>query len=67
MKTPARMEDLRHVRTGLSAFDIHEACNESAKLKEIEAQKATLGVRYLLHPANAPEKGIYNNQGTRLQ
>ena len=53
MKTPARMTDLRHVRTGLSAFDSHEACNESAKLKEIEAQKATLGVRYLLHPANA--------------
>lgn len=67
MKTPARNEDLRHVRTGLSKLDIHEACNESAKLKEIEAQKAALGVKYVLHPNNAPAKGIYNNQGTRLQ
>lgn len=59
--------DLRHVHTRLSQFEIHEACNESAKLKEIEAQKAALGVKYVLHPDNAPAKGIYNNQGTRLQ
>lgn len=67
MKTPARNQDIKALATGLSAFDIHEACNESAKLKEIEAQKAALGVKYVLHPDNAPAKGIYNNQGTRLQ
>ena len=67
MKTPAKMVDLRHVRTGLSQIDIHEALNESAKLKEIEAQKAALGTRWLLHPSKAPAKGVYNNQGTRLQ
>ena len=60
MKTPAPMTDLRHVRTGLSKMDIHEAINECAKLKEIRAQIAELGEKYLLHPANAPAKGVYN-------
>lgn len=67
MKTPARNSDLRHVRTGLSKMDIHEAINESAKLKEIKAQIAELGERYLLHPANAPAKGTYHpTTGLRL-
>lgn len=66
MKTPARNQDIKNLRTGLSALDIHEARNESAKLKDAEiiaAQIAYLGERYLLHPKNAPVKGVYNERG----
>ena len=61
-----KMTDLRHIRTGLSALDIHEACNESAKLKEqrvIEQQIAYLGDRYICSKANAPVKGNYDHRG----
>lgn len=63
MKTPAPMTDLRHVRTGLSKLDIHEAINECKKLKQIQE----LGDAYLLHPKNAPARGTYNPlTGARL-
>lgn len=55
--------DLRHVETDLSYEEMQECRLAGLRQKEI----AELGDRYLLHPANAPEKGQYNNQGTRLQ
>ena len=66
MRTPAQMEDIKAWRTGLTRLEAHEACNESAKLKDqrvIEQQIAYLGPKYLLHKANAPAKGVYNERG----
>lgn len=54
-----KMTDLRHIETGLSALDRHEAINECKKLKQI----AELGERYLLHKANAPKRGNYDRRG----
>ncbi|WP_354686710.1 hypothetical protein [Cupriavidus necator] len=56
MKTPEKMMDLRHVRTGLSANEIKLAILESRRLQQIRE----LGDAYLLAPANAPKRGTYN-------
>lgn len=56
MKTPARNSDLRHVKTGLSAMERHEAILEGRRLQQIRE----LGDAYLLHPSKAPAKGVYN-------
>lgn len=55
--------DLRHIETDLSDEEKHLAILESRRLQQIRE----LGDAYLLHPKNAPAKGFYNNQGTRLQ
>lgn len=56
MKTPARMEDLRHVETNLSDEEMQECRLAGLRQKEI----AELGDRYVLHPKNAPERGAYH-------
>lgn len=58
-----KMTDLRHVETDLSDDEKKLAILESRRLQQI----SELGDAYLLHPDNAPAKGIYNNQGVRLQ
>lgn len=63
MKTPARNQDIKALRTGLSKMDIHEAILESRRLQQIRE----LGDAWLLHKANAPERGVYNPwTGARL-
>ncbi|WP_133254666.1 hypothetical protein [Paraburkholderia unamae] len=58
-----RMIDLRHVETGLSEREKREAVEECQRLR----QREQLGTRHLLHPANAPRKGVYNPlTGARL-
>lgn len=64
MKTPARMEDLRHVDTGLSANDKAEARRAGLAQKAI----AALGSRYTCAKVHAPARGVYNQlTGARLQ
>lgn len=58
-----KMTDLRHIETGLTEQQKREAIAECARMK----QRAMLGTRYLLHPANAPQRGTYNPlTGARL-
>lgn len=55
--------DLRHVATNLTAEQERELFEE----RERRRQRDMLGTRYLLHPANAPQRGIYNPlTGVRL-
>lgn len=55
--------DLRHYDTGLTDDKRREAILECRRLKQIDA----LGTRHLMHPANAPAKGAYNElTGVRL-
>ena len=64
MKTPARNEDLRHITTGLSAEEARAAREEGLRQK----QRQALGSKYLCHPANAPQRGRYNElTGAKLQ
>lgn len=63
MKTPARNEDLRHFESDLTPMEKHEAILESRRLLQIRE----MGEAWVAHPKNAPAKGFYNNQGTRLQ
>ncbi|WP_059416194.1 hypothetical protein [Cupriavidus basilensis] len=56
--------DLRHVRTGLSGEEIKLAVLESRRMQQIR----DLGDTYLLHPKNAPVRGVYHpTTGARLQ
>lgn len=58
------MTDLRHVDTDLSDMEKHEAILENRRLQQIRE----LGDAYLLHPSNAPARGIYHpTTGMRLQ
>lgn len=48
--------DLRTVDTGLSDEERRALRYEQQRLQQREA----LGERWILHPANAPQKGTYN-------
>ncbi|MFC4518584.1 hypothetical protein [Cupriavidus pinatubonensis] len=63
MKTPARMEDLRHVDTGLSANEKAEARRAGLAQKAI----AALGTRWTCAAEHAPRRGNFNPlTGARL-
>ncbi len=59
MRTPAQMEDLRHIETGLSDEEKKLAILESRRMLQIRE----MGDAYLLHPKNAPKRGTYNERG----
>ncbi|WP_158664374.1 hypothetical protein [Cupriavidus metallidurans] len=62
MRTPARMEDLRHVDTGLSPAERDDARREGLRQKSI----AALGDRWLLDQKHAPQRGTYDKHGVRV-
>jgi hypothetical protein len=63
MKTPAKMVDIKALRTGLPANEIKLAILESRRLQQIRE----LGDAWLLHKDNAPQRGTYNPwTGARL-
>lgn len=62
MKTPARMEDLRHIDTDLSAEEKAEARRAGLAQKSI----AALGARWTLAQQHAPQRGTYDNRGVRV-
>lgn len=55
--------DVKHIKADLTDMERHELILQSRRMQQIKE----LGDAYLLHPANAPAKGQYNNQGARLQ
>ncbi|GAQ30248.1 hypothetical protein SAMD00023378_3931 [Ralstonia sp. NT80] len=57
--SPVRNEDLRHVDSGLPDC-------EKRVIHERARQIAALGRKWLLHPDNAPKRGTYNHNGTRI-
>lgn len=62
--TPAKMTDLRHVQTNLSADEKAEARRAGLAQKAI----AALGSRYICAKVHAPSRGHYNElTGARLQ
>jgi hypothetical protein len=63
MQTPARNQDVKNLRTGLSGEEIKLAILESRRLQQIRE----LGDAWLLHPANSPVRAKYNPwTGARL-
>ncbi|WP_407059226.1 hypothetical protein ACKZDW_02255 (plasmid) [Ralstonia syzygii subsp. celebesensis] len=62
-RSPARNEDLRHVDTsGLDRDELRELQQKGQRLYWREL----LGDRWIASKANAPQRGTYNHNGTRI-
>lgn len=60
--SPSRMEDLRHIDTGLPDPQRAAARLEGLRQKSL----AALGPRWVLAREHAPQRGVYNDRGIRI-